>query len=222
MLKTVNVPPHFEAIFANAEEVVGKYFSDIKYTPTKGVITIDNDRYILMRGESIFFNLKESLNDQFGEEVTNKFLYELAKTIGKSDAVKFAEKMNLKDPIQKLSAGPVHFSHAGWGFVNIFPESSPTPDENYFLLYEHPNTFESELTIKYSKKVTKPVCVFSAGYSAGWSSHSFNLELDAKEISCVAKGDPTCLFIMSPANMIDRRIEEYLKKIVTGQVPGKF
>ncbi|MBF0360837.1 MAG: XylR N-terminal domain-containing protein [Oligoflexia bacterium] len=212
MLKTVNVPPTFEAIFAHAETTVGKFFSDIKFKPEKGIITVDTDRYILMRGESIFLNLKESMDEQFGDEVSSTFLYELAKTIGKNDAIRFSEKMNLKDPIQKLSAGPVHFSHSGWGFVNIFEESTPSPDENYFLLYEHPNTFESELTLKKNKKVNKPVCVFSAGYSAGWCSYSFNLDLDAREIKCIAKGDLACRFIMAPVKTIDKRVEEYLNK----------
>lgn len=211
MLKTVKVPPQFENIFANAEKIVGDFFSKIEMKPSRGVIHIAGDRYILMRGESIFSTLRDSMVDQFGEAVTDSFLYDLAKTIGKSDAKKFAEKLGLKDPIAKLSAGPVHFSHTGWAFVDILPESAPSADDNYLLVYNHPNTFESELYINQGKKSDKPVCLFSAGYSAGWCSYSFDLDLDAKEIMCIAKGDRDCRFVMAPSAKLDKRAADYIK-----------
>jgi len=211
MLKTVKVPPQFEQIFAKAEKIVGDFFSKIEREPSRGVIHIAGDRYILMRGESIFSTLRDSMIDQFGEAVTDSFLYDLAKTIGKSDAKKFAEKLGLKDPIAKLSAGPVHFSHTGWALVDILPESAPSADDNYLLVYNHPNTFESELHTSQGKKNDKPVCLFSAGYSAGWCSYSFDLDLDAKEIMCIAKGDSDCRFVMAPSAKLDKRAADYIK-----------
>jgi len=49
----------------------------------------------------------------------------------------------VKDPIERLSAGPVHFVFSGWAFVDILPESRPSPDQEYFLVYDHPFSFES-------------------------------------------------------------------------------
>ena len=41
--------------------------------------------------------------------------------------------MKLKDPISKLSAGPIHFAYTGWAFVDILPESKASPDDNFYL-----------------------------------------------------------------------------------------
>jgi len=111
--------------------------------------------------------------------------------------------MKLKDPISKLSAGPVHFAYTGWAFVDILPESSPTPDENFFIKYHHPYSFEADSWIKSGKKSETAVCIMNAGYSSGWTEASFNMPLTAVEISCRAKGDKHCTFIMAPPHKID-------------------
>jgi predicted hydrocarbon binding protein len=209
MIKTVKVPAEMENIFAEAEQRVGEFFARMERDPTRGIITIDGDRYILMRGEAIFLTLRDRMTADFGAAVAEAFLYNLAKTIGRGDAERFAQKMDLKDPLHRLSAGPVHFSHTGWAFVEILPESHPSADEDYFLVYNHPNTFESASYAKTLEKSRQPVCLFSAGYSAGWCSFSFGLELEAREVRCVACGDAHCRFVMAPARRLAERIAEY-------------
>jgi predicted hydrocarbon binding protein len=213
MTRTVHVPEQFEPIFADAEKIVGGFFAKMKMDPTKGTIEIDNDRYILIRGESIFVTLRKKMVSEFGPEVADAFLYDLAKTIGHSDAETFAKKLKLTDPIKRLSAGPVHFSHSGWAFVDILPESQPTPDENYLLVYHHPNTFESAQQEYKKKKSDHPVCIFSAGYSAGWCSYSFGIDVDAQEINCVACGDAHCTFVMAPPAKLAMRVEQMKGKL---------
>ncbi|MBI4727396.1 XylR N-terminal domain-containing protein [candidate division TA06 bacterium] len=210
MAQTVKVPAQFESIFAEAEKNVRSFFASMVSDPTKGVITIGGERYILMRGESIFLSLRNKMIADFGAEVAASFLYDLAKTVGRSDARHFAEKLGLKDPIQRLSAGPVHFSHTGWAFVDILPESRPTPDENYLLVYNHPNTFESAACLRQGKRSDHPVCLFSAGYSAGWCSFSFGIELDAREIMCLAAGAGDCRFVMAPPQRLQMQVDKYL------------
>jgi len=83
-----------------------------------------------------------------------------------------------KGTIEKLSAGPVHFSHSGLAFVNIYSESKPTPDENFHLIYDHPFSFESDAWEKKGKKPDFPVCVMNAGYSTGCCA-----AITAKEIN---------------------------------------
>jgi two-component sensor histidine kinase len=111
--------------------------------------------------------------------------------------------MKLKDPISKLSAGPVHFAYTGWAFVDILPGSSPTHDENFFLTYRHPYSFEADSWIKSGKKSETPVCIMNAGYSSGWTEASFDMPLTSVEITCRAKGDKDCTFIMAPPDKID-------------------
>jgi signal transduction histidine kinase/CheY-like chemotaxis protein/HPt (histidine-containing phosphotransfer) domain-containing protein/predicted hydrocarbon binding protein len=236
MPNTVKVPKEFKPIFLKAQEYVAKYFKEKKEDPSKGTIEIFDQRYILVRAASMsvdFFETVKNLYKDKGEEealnVARSLLFDIAHAIGKADAKNFHKRMHLKDPIEKLSAGPVHFSHSGWAFVDIFPESKPSPDENYFLIYDHPFSFESDAWLKAKKKSDFPVCVMNAGYSSGWCEESFGVTLVASEITCRAKGDNACRFIMAHPSKIEDYIKEYLKRepelakrVTKYEIPGFF
>jgi two-component sensor histidine kinase len=213
---TVKVPKPIQPVFNKAEKLVGDYFSSLKFNPSEGRIEINNERYILIRASALsheFLNSIKQLYKDRGEEeafsIGKNLLFDLSHVLGLEDARSFHQKMKLKDPISKLSAGPVHFAYAGWAFVDILPGSNPTPDENFFLTYHHPYSFEADSWIKSGKKSETPVCIMNAGYSSGWTEASFNMSLTAVEISCRAKGDKHCTFIMAPPHKIDN----YLPKI---------
>ncbi len=234
--RAVKVPKQFEPLFQKAQEYVRDYFSRQKFDPSKGTIEISDERYILVRAASMsvdFFETVKRLYSDIDEkeafDVAYQLLFDIAHAIGYEDAKNFQLKMDLKDPIEKLSAGPVHFAYAGWAFVDIFPESNPTPDENYYLIYDHPYSFESDAWIKKGKKSTSPVCVMNAGYSSGWCAASFDIPLVAYEIMCKAQGDSTCRFIMAQPSKIEGFVNDYLnqnlnlaKKISTYKIPGFF
>ena len=116
--------------------------------------------------------------------------------------------MKLKEPIDRLSAGPVLFAYTGWANVEVLPDSCPTPDQNFFLKYRHHNSFEAQAWIKAGRESDIPVCVMNSGYSSGWCAESFGIPLTAVEIACEAHGADHCTFIMSPPD----RIHEYLAK----------
>ncbi len=210
MLRYVRVPQKYEKYFEIAELYVQKFFSDKIEVPEKGVIKIGWERYLLVRADSLSNAFFRSLEDSFGPDIAKRFMYQFAKTIGGNDAQYFEIKMNLTDAFEKFAAGPVHFSFSGWAFVEILPESVISSDENFCLIYNHPNTFESETYIeRFGKSAKEPLCVFSAGYSTGWCSQAFGMELDAKEIMCIAQGDSYCRFIMAPPHRLEERIESY-------------
>lgn len=236
ILNTVNVPEPFRPLFAKAQDYVSRYFSLKKEDPSQGTIEIFGERYILVRAASMsvdFFDTMMNLYSHEGEEeavnIARSILFDIAHTVGKMDARNFHKKMHLHDPIEKLSAGPIHFSHTGWAFVDIFPESSASPDENYCLLYDHPFSFESDAWIRAGRTTTFPVCVMNAGYSSGWCEESFGVSLVASEIMCKAKGDEACRFVMAHPSRIERYIQDYLKKtpeiatrVTTYQIPDLF
>jgi signal transduction histidine kinase len=206
------------AAFEAAEQVVSRYFAERTHAPERGTIEVHDQRYILVRAAALsveFFTLVRGLYGEArtreADEFARNILFDLAHAIGKSDARNFHGTMNLVDPIERLSAGPVHFAHAGWAFVEISPESRPTPDENYYLLYDHPYSFESNAWVEAAGRASFPVCVMNAGYSSGWCEESFGLRLVATEILCRGRGDGVCRFVMAHPNRIESMVSEYRK-----------
>ncbi len=228
-LHTVRVPATFEALFARAERIVSGYFREAHHDPAHGTIEISGERYVLVRAASLsveFFALVEELygrgREAEAEAFTKNILFDLAHAIGRSDAERFAEQMGVGDPLERLSAGPVHFSHTGWAFVDIDPSSSPAPGDDYYLLYDHPYSFESDAWIRAKKPRDKPVCIMNAGYSSGWCEASFDMTLVSVELCCRAAGDPMCRFIMAPPDRIEEHVARFRREGRTahGQRPS--
>jgi predicted hydrocarbon binding protein len=203
MATTVRVPAPFVPLFDQAEKYVREYFERLERKPDQGTIHIGRERYILVRAESLTRGFLEVMRDVIGEKEAFKFWYRMARVIGREDARAFCKERNLTDGPARLSTGPVHFAFTGWARVEIDDRSKPSSDETYYLEYTHPNTFESESWTKSGERAKGPVCVFSAGYSAGWCSESFGVEVHAREVSCVAAGQKECRFVMSPWDKLD-------------------
>ena len=206
-----------EGVFARAEEVVSRFFSERVDDPTRGTIEIHGERYVLLRAASLsieFFDLVRSLYgaDRHAEadEFSRSILFDLAHAMGRTDAHDFHDRMQLTDPIARLSAGPVHFAHAGWAFVEISAESRPSPDADFCLVYDHPYSFESDAWVRSNRHSDVPVCIMNAGYSSGWCEESFGPKLVAAELLCRAKGDETCRFVMAPPERISDQIAAYV------------
>jgi diguanylate cyclase (GGDEF)-like protein/PAS domain S-box-containing protein len=215
-LTTVKVPAQFEVPFLRAQEYVARYFANRVEHPDTATISIAGERYVLLRAASLsveFVELVMKLYQDKGaheaRSVANNLLFDLAHAIGKADARSFQQKMAVSDPIDNLSAGPIHFAFSGWAFVDISPESRPSPDENYLLLYDHPFSFESHSWLAKHKRSDTPVCVMNAGYSSGWCEESFGLPLVAAEVECLAAGGEHCRFIMAPPARIEEHLAAY-------------
>lgn len=203
MLKSVRVPEPMQEPFARAEVYVEELFSDLVRRPGEGVLRVGGERYVLMRCESLYLSWFDALAETFGAETARSFVYNTAREIGRSDSSAFADRLKVPAGIERLSSGPIHFAHAGWALVEILPDSAPAPNDDYFLHYEHPNTFESEVLRARGRKSEDCACLFSAGYSAGWCSAAFGLEVHGRELLCLARGDDRCEFIMAPSSRLD-------------------
>jgi two-component sensor histidine kinase/predicted hydrocarbon binding protein len=215
----VRVPKPFAPSFRKAEKTVGDYFKSLRFFPSKGTIEINEERYVLVRASALSHEFLNTFMELYGDRGQNEalnigknILFDIAHVIGMEDAHNFHKKMKLTDPISKLSAGPVHFAYTGWAFVDILPESKPSPDENYYLKYHHPFSFEADSWMRANKRSRSPVCIMNAGYSSGWCEASFGMPLTSVEISCRAKGDKHCTFIMAPPHMIDKYLKTSKKK----------
>jgi len=202
-LKAVRVPSAFEPPFAQAEAYVDRLFSDFVRRPEQGTVHVGGERYVIMRCESLYLAWFDALAEAFGEEAARGFIYNTAREIGRSDSRSFCERLKVEEGLARLSAGPVHFAYAGWAFVDILEDSAPTMDDAYFMHYYHPNTFEAEVIQAKGQRPKNCACLFSAGYSAGWCSEAFKVEVHGREVQCSARGDAHCEFIMAPAARLD-------------------
>ncbi|MEO6303475.1 MAG: histidine kinase dimerization/phosphoacceptor domain -containing protein, partial [Bacteroidia bacterium] len=183
--------------------------------PSLSKIEVNGQRYVLMRAESLANDFFKNIIKLYADrplpeaiKIGRNLLFDMAHLIGMEDARNFHTKMNLKDPISKMAAGPVHFAYTGLAFVDILKESRPSPDENFYMKYHHPFSFEADSWIRSKEKADFPVCTMNAGYSSGWCEESFGINLTAVEITCRAKGDKNCTFIMAPPD----KINIYLQK----------
>jgi two-component sensor histidine kinase len=217
---SVIVPEPIQPMFLDVERKVADHFNEIQRDPESGEITIDGERYVLLRSASLSYDFIDFIKERYSDkppkeaiEIGNNFLYDNAKVFGKRDAIAFHRKLKLNDPIQKLSAGPVHFAFTGWANVEILPESNPVANSDYFLKYIHHNSFEAQSWIKAKKSAERPVCIMNSGYSAGWCEESFGISLTTVEIECEAHGAEHCTFIMAPTY----RIEEYLGESIDSE-----
>ena len=213
---TVNVPEQMKPLFDVAQHTVSDYFTDLKMQPHRGTIEIGDQRYILVRASAMSKDFLDTIQNLYADRgeteatsIGKNFLFDIAHTLGINDAKNFHAKMKLTEPIAKLSAGPVHFAFTGWAFVDILPESNPSPDDNFYLIYNHPYSFEADSWIKAGRKSDFAVCIMSAGYSSGWCEESFGIPLTAVEVKCTAKGDDNCTFIMSPPHMIQQHLDAF-------------
>jgi len=204
----VRCPEPFEPLFAQAEQTLGGFFEDLQRDPRQGEIRISGERYILARAATFSVQLRETLEQEYGRLAAERIAYNLGRAAGTKDAEFFMSRLDLQRGPEALSAGPVHFAHVGWAFVDIFPESTPAPAESYFLLYDHPYSFEADAYLNEGLSPRRPVCLMNAGYSSGWCEVAFGVELVAKELTCRACGGERCLFVMAHPSRINQRVVE--------------
>jgi len=217
-LSTVSVPAEIAPVFLRSQEYVARYFSDRIHRPDEATISIAGERYVLLRAASMSVEFVELVMSLFADRepaearsVANNLLFDFAHAICKADARRFHEKMGVTDPIERLSAGPVHFAFSGWASVRILPDSRPSADDDFQMHFEHPFSFESHAWLERGRHSDTPVCIMSAGYSSGWCAESFGIPLVSAEIECIASGGRCCRFIMAPPS----RIEEHLARLAT-------
>jgi predicted hydrocarbon binding protein len=218
-LRSVSVPDAFAEAFQDAERHVAAWFDTLELDPAKGEINVGGERYILVRAASMSVHFTEfirsmypGLEEKASISIVNQLLFDVARAIGENDARNFHAKMKVTDPVERLSTGPVHFAYSGWAFVAIHPDSRPAPDDSYYLLYDHPQSFECDAWLAAGGKTEHCVCHMNAGYSSGWCSESFGLQLTAREITCRARGDERCRFIMAVPSRIEEFIDRYLRE----------
>lgn len=208
-LKYVRAPGYLEQPFRRAEELIENYFSDLRREPSKGKITVGSrDRYTLCYSASLAFHLQQEYRERFGH-AARYLLYRFGFTMGREDCHRITSELCKDEEAGvRFALGPVFFAFCGMGNVEFLPQSNPAPDDSLLLVYKHHNSFEAEAYLERNALSDEPVCLINCGYSAGWCSSSFGLELSAEELTCKVRGDDECIFVMAPSRLLVERISE--------------
>ncbi|MBD3291163.1 hypothetical protein GF337_20315 [candidate division KSB1 bacterium] len=197
-----------DAIFKKVNEKYTEFFSQIEKDSQKGTILVNGERYVMYRAQSMSVFLRKELEKILGTGV-HQAVYRFGRACGSADASFFIEKFNITDSMEKGMTGPIYFAHGGYATVEILPESNLAMDENFLLIYNHPNSYEAEAFIEAGTKTDRPICHLNAGYSSGWATEAFGFRLEAKEITCRAHGDEFCKFVMAPP----RHLNDHIAKV---------
>eukprot|EP01087_Luapelamoeba_hula_P021633 TRINITY_DN75_c4_g2_i3.p1 TRINITY_DN75_c4_g2~~TRINITY_DN75_c4_g2_i3.p1 ORF type:complete len:1301 (-),score=228.88 TRINITY_DN75_c4_g2_i3:392-4294(-) len=221
---SVRVPPQFEPLFFASERIVHRYFSECVVSVPTGVISIFDERYLMLRASSLSVDFFDAIAEAFEsggiamgfsekERFAQRLLFDFAHAVGMSDARNFMKKMNLSFGPEGLSAGPPYAAYTGWAGVRMHDGCRPVPNDDCYLLFDHPFSFESDAWMLPENKHQKPqhpVCVMSAGYSSGWAGESMgHVDLVGAEVMCTALGDPSCRFIMAHPTKIHAHLEKF-------------
>lgn len=209
-LKYVKVVPEMAPAFENAERVVENYFNKLKLKAEDGQIDVSGDKYALFNTDDFGYFLHESFRERFGSAV-KLVLYEMAYILGQKSAQRFARATGAPKGVELLSYGPVYFAFIGMANVELLPTCNPTQDESYYLAYHHHHSFEADSYRAQKDTSSEPVCYMSSGFSAGWCSEAFGLDLKAEEVRCRAQGHDRCTFVMAPR----KRIFAHVSKMKT-------
>jgi signal transduction histidine kinase len=212
-LRHVKVPPGMEPVFARAEQLVAAYFAERRDDPARGTIDVRGERYVLVRAKSLSVEFFTLVRDMLGPDrhaeadaFSRDILFDLAHAIGRSDAQHFIAEMGVTDPLESMSSGPIHFAWTGWASVDIHPHSRPEPGPGFVLHYDHPESFEATSWIDDGRSASGPTCTMNAGYSSGWCTAAFGIELVSVEVACRACGDDHCRFVMAPPDRIEDHV----------------
>jgi len=223
------VPQELEGTFAEASRRVTRFFADGDVSPAEARLRFGGERYVLVRASALSIDFLDTISQLYADRgpkaaaaIGRSFLFDVAHTIGRNDAKRFHELMNVTDPLDRLSDGPFHFAYTGWGVVRLDPRSHPVPTDDFCLVYDHTSSFESASHLEAGRLSDGPVCILGAAYSSGWCEQSFGLDLTAVEVECRAKGDPTCRFVMAPPGRIHERLAEHFGIAVPSRADGNL
>ena len=210
MVKTVEAPPEMGPMIEAIEAQYEKIFSEnLKFNPEESRVRLLDNEMMLISLKTIAITLKDGLNEVLGDTGTDMFMYRVGKAFGRSEAERMLPKLTLGSVVERVAAGPIYAAFSGFVRVRLLPGSNPTDNDDYLLVYEHPNNFEAQYWKSEGRSAEKNVCFFNGGYAAGWCSVATGVELDSEEIECEAAGAPACRFIMFPAS----RHMEYMERL---------
>ena len=156
---------------------------NLKFDSEKGGLFFKEVRYLLIRPETLLAFQKAAENE-IGEKAS-QILFQSGFAGGSLSSKKYREVFSLSD--EEIISFMIEMgSQIGWGRFEL---EKFDPMERQLMI----NVFHSPFAEAYGSS-SFPVCHFIRGVLSGMASMIFGGEIEVKELSCLAKGDPCCRF----------------------------
>lgn len=153
-------------------------------------LTVLNERSVIFRVETIaemFRRLKET----FGSGAA-LIIYTMGVGAGRNRAENISKKYGATG-LKALQIIIAERAARGWGIAKI----KSAEENDLKVVVEVEDLFEC---FPYKGSMKEPQSIFFRGYLDGVFSALFNKKVQVKEIECVAKGDPKCVFVTNKIN----------------------
>ena len=209
----------FSDLIAHTTEKVKSVHQQLQFNPESAEIVMAGERMVLMRAKSLSYDFIQALRKSYEADQATadllgfSILYDIGFILGKQDARSYQENAKPKDYLEHLVAGPINFALSGWAKVEFLDGCVLSQDEQFFLKYNHYNPFEVDGWSKEKSETDNPICAWNAGYSCGWCEEIIGIPLSAVEITCEARSDDFCTFIMAPSSKIAEYVEQEKEKL---------
>jgi predicted hydrocarbon binding protein len=230
MSEFVRPTPELEPLFQRARARVAAKLGALQIADDSGTLHLGGERFVLIRAEALALrfadllrSLYPALEDDEAFHSSGAVLNDLAREMGRGDAEAFGRTAGITDPLELLACGPAQLERAGWATVVIAPTSALSADEGFFLSYDYLGSFEAAAWRAGKRHAPAPACFMGAGYLAGWAGATLGLTVECREVLCLAHGDASCHFLMSPESRLDARVADYRRdhpELFPGQEPG--
>lgn len=144
-------------------------------------------------------------------------LYTSAKKAGRLTARRMIEK-GLLDKNNALDMLLWSFTAGGYA-EKVTVEKIERNNKDTIILLRVDGTLLGSRIGRRKRPVDQPL----VGYLAGWLEEVYRVRVDAREKSCVAKGDPSCVFEIRVHSNVDPDVEEgdvYTRACIPHSIPG--
>jgi len=151
--------------------------------------TLDEEPHFLL--DVCFLGaLHSELVEHLGREEAHAALLQLGLLHGLRDAALVLRAGLGGSPLELPHGSPATPRLA----IRLAPHPS-APASRFEIRGEWPERQEAAAHLTAIGSATDPICRVSSGYTSGWLSGIFDLDVLALEVECAASGDPACRFI---------------------------
>lgn len=185
---------------------------DLEFNFNEGMTVFKENRLLIFDANAIGL-LRQSLIEELGNEKARAFLLRFGYQNGYADFMQMKASYTFDTEMDLLASGPV--IHTWEGIVQATPRELRFDRETgeFFFTGVWKNSYEAHQHLMYNDYSHEPACWSLTGYASGWCTGFFGKPLLAIEPMCIAKGDPTCEWLIKPLAEWDSSAKPYIEAL---------